>query len=122
MPNTEESTVSTKPFIADLDALLKRVPESFRPVIARYGPALVKMTAEEFAEWLRLLLLGRTWEAWQNLVGKLDDDAMVMAWKNLDEQWAKANTAEAARWNLQRRAAMAVLQVLLTAALAAVGL
>ena len=105
-----------------LDQLLEKVPPELRPVAVRYGPALVAMTAEQFAAWLDLLISGKTYAAWQEVMARLDDQALLAAWADLGGQWDQANAANADRLALQRQAALAVLKILLAAALAMVGL
>lgn len=105
-----------------LSEMLDSVPEPFRPIVERYGPALIKMTGQEFCAWLELLALGRTFEAWQSLVEKLDDPGLVESWRQLTDKWDQANARNAERLALQRQAAIALLRVLLAAALATVGL
>ena len=105
-----------------LDQLLEKVPPELRPVAAKYGPALVAMTAEQFADWLDLLIKGKTYEAWQEVMAKLDDAGLQAEWKDVGTAWDTANAANADRLSLQREAALAVLKVLLGGALAMVGL
>ena len=105
-----------------LDELLARVPEPWRPVAAKYGPAIVKMTADEFAAWIDLLLRGRTYEAWEAVLKGLGNADLLAAWQEVGSKWDEANARNAARLALQREACMAVLKVLLAAALAAAGL
>jgi len=105
-----------------IEELLAQVPDEFRPVAAKYGPALVAMTADEFAAWIDLLIMGRTYAAWQAIMAKLEDADLLAAWRKTADKWDEANAANAARLDLQREAALAVMRVLLTAALALVGL
>ncbi|HUU91633.1 MAG TPA: hypothetical protein VM238_10520 [Phycisphaerae bacterium] len=109
--------------IVTLEDLLAKTPMEFRPVVAQYGPALAAMTAAEFAAWLELLIAGKTWPAWQAVMDKLSDQpAILAAWDSVKDKWAEANEANARARTLAQDAAMAVLKVLLTVALAAVGL
>jgi len=105
-----------------LEGLLEKTPEMFRPVVAKYGPALVEMTAQEFAEWLALLINGKDLAAWRTILGKLSGKGLLDAWRDIDDEWAEANKQKAAQVALQRQAALAVLKVLLAAALSWVGL
>lgn len=106
----------------NLNELVEKTPPQLRPLVVKYGPALLKMTAEEFCAWIEMLVLGRTFEAWKALVEKLDSPGVAVAWKDLAAQWDQANQRNAERLDLQKQAAMAVLKVLLSAALAMVGL
>ena len=106
-----------------LEDLLAKTPDEFKPLVAEYGPALVKMTADEFAAWIKLLIDGKTPAAWAAIMAKLDGGAAVVdTWQSLDTAWAKENDANKARIELQKAAAMAVLKILLGIVLAAVGL
>ena len=105
-----------------LDKMLEQVPEQFRPIVAKYGPALAAMTAEEFCAWVELLILGKPYEAWQNVAEKLGNADLLSAWRAVGEKWDEANRENRAKLKLQRDATMAVLKVLLVAALGAVGL
>ena len=105
-----------------IDQLIAGAPEQVRPIVAEYGPAIIKMTAEEFAAWVKLLLMGKTDEAWANVLSKLDNADLLAAWDRVGEKWDVANARNAARLQLQRDAGFAVLRILLAAALASVGL
>ena len=108
--------------IFTLDGLLAKTPEALRPVVAKYGPALVTMTAEEFCQWLELLLLGQDDKAWRALLKRMPNADLLAAWKEKAKEWAGAADANARRIALQKEATLAVLKVLLTASLAMVGL
>jgi len=105
-----------------LDELLEKTPEQLQPIVQKYGPALAAMTAEEFCQWLELLILGRDDEAWLSLLAKADNAGLLEAWKTTADNWSSANAANAGRMSLQKEATLAVLKVLLTGALAMVGL
>lgn len=105
-----------------IEDLIDKTPAEFRPIVAQYGPALVAMTAVEFAAWLDLLLRGNQFAAWEAVCAKLDAPGLIAGWQGLGEKWDAANAANADRIDLQRSAALAVLKILLAAALAAVGI
>ena len=105
-----------------IDELLAKTPEPLRPIVARYGAALAAMTAEEFCDWLELLILGRDDEAWRQLLEKSDNPGLLAAWKAAAANWGEANEANARRVALQKEATLAVLKVLLASSLAWVGL
>jgi hypothetical protein len=105
-----------------LDELLAKTPEQLRPIVERYGPALAAMTAEEFCDWLELLILGRDDEAWRRLLEKADNPGLLEAWKTAAAGWDEANANNAQRVALQKEATLAVLKVLLACSLAWVGL
>jgi len=105
-----------------LDELVQKVPESWRPVVAEYGPALLKMPAAELWAWVRLVLEGREDQAYRAILARMGNAELLDEWDRLSASWRPANRAEASRLALRRRATQAVLHVLLTAALAMVGL
>jgi hypothetical protein len=105
-----------------LNELIENTPPELRPIVAKYAPALVEMTAEEFCAWLELLVLGRTYEAWESLMARQDNPGLLEAWRKAASEWDDANARNAERVALQRQALLAVLKVLLAAALAGVGL
>ena len=105
-----------------LDELIAKVPEQWRPVAAQYGPALLAMSAEDLWAWIDLLVKGYSDEAYRMLLEKLGSPEVIDEWVTLSADWQTANAANAARVDLQRKAILAILQVLLAAALAMVGL
>ena len=105
-----------------IDDLLAKVPTQFRGVASQYGPALIAMTAQEFSDWLNMLLNGKTREAWAALTAKLDNAGLVAAFQEINANWEAADNTNAANVALQKKAATAVMGVLLTAVLAMVGL
>ena len=106
----------------ELQELLKKIPPELRPVAVQYGPALLEMTADEVWAWIELLIAGNTAEAFQVVIDRLTvTDRLAMMSENI-AGWNTLNAANAARERLQRDAALAVLKVLLTIALAMVGL
>jgi hypothetical protein len=105
-----------------LDGLLAKTPELLKPVVQKYGPSLVAMTAQEFCDWLELMLNGDVDAAWRALLAKMPNENLLQAWKDKNAEWDAANERNAARVALQKEATLAVLKVLLGAALAMVGL
>ena len=105
-----------------LDGLLAKTPDLLKPVVQKYGPALVAMTAQEFCDWLDLMINGETDAAWESLLKKMPNGALLDAWNAKAAEWQAANEKNAARVALQKEATLAVLKVLLAGALAMVGL
>jgi len=103
-----------------LQEMLDKTPTQWKPVVTQYGPALVAMTAQQFADWLNLLVKGNTTEAFAALLttpeATLGADAVNLA------EWKKANDSQSENLAVQRAAAMAVLKILLGVVLAAAGL
>lgn len=118
----DKLTVDTSAGPLSLDKLLENTPEAFRPVVVQYGPALAKMTIDQFWSWVELLIQGKTQDAWDQVYGKMSGQESTDAGSALVSAWKTANSENAARINLVREAATAVLKVLLTVALTAVGL
>ena len=104
-----------------LEELTAKVPEPWRPVVARYGPALLAMSAEELWAWVELLLAGRDDQAYRAVLARMEGADLLAEWDRLAGQWQSANEANARRRDTQARAVTAVLHVLLTAALSMVG-
>jgi len=105
-----------------IDGLLAKTPDLLKPVVQKYGPGLVAMTADEFCAWMDLMINGDDAAAWQALLAKMPNAALLEAWNTKAAEWAAANEKNAARAALQKEATLAVLKVLLGAALAMVGL
>jgi len=105
-----------------LDGLLAKTPEMFKPLVLQYGPALAAMTAQEFCDWLMMLIKGDEGAAWRALLAKMPNAVLLDAWTTKAAEWDAANERNAARVALQKEATLAVLKVLLGAALAMVGL
>ncbi len=105
-----------------IDELIQKVPERFRPVAAMYGPALLTMSVDELWAWIELLIRGDATAAYRAVLSRMEGDDLVGEWDRLGQQWAEANAENAARLAIQRAAVLATLRVLLTVALAMVGL
>jgi hypothetical protein len=103
-----------------LDKLLAATPDMFKPLVLQYGPALVAMTAQEFCDWLTMLIKGDDGAAWRALLAKLPDADLIAEWDKLNVKWDEANAKNADRVALQKSAVLAVLKVLLAAALSMV--
>lgn len=106
----------------NVEELLEKVPENLRPVVAKYGPVLVKMTADELWAWIELIINGKTQEAIDRVMGAADNEELLDVGADLSNRWAAADKANASKLALQKQAALAILQVLLGVALAMVGL
>ena len=105
-----------------LDELKAKLPEPFKPWAETYGPAFLAMTADEVKAWIELLIRGKGIEAYEAVLKKLPATELLSEWDTLKGQWAKANENNAERMSLQKAASVAALKILLTVALAAVGL
>jgi hypothetical protein len=103
-----------------LDGLLAKTPDLLKPIVVKYGPGLVAMTAQEFCDWLDLMLGGDDSAAWAALLKKMPNAALLDAWKAKADEWDLANERNAARVALQKDAVIAVLKVLLAAVMSTV--
>jgi len=101
-----------------IEQLCEQVPEAIRPIVREYGSALLNMTAAEVWGWVRLLLDGRPADAYGDLVKKLGADGLLQEWGRISAAWAAAAQRDADAVALQKRALLAILDALLTAALA----
>lgn len=108
--------------MATLDELQEKLPESMRPWVAEYAPAFIVMTAEEIKAWVELVIRGDVFEAYQAVVAKLENSALLEQWNALDAHWKAANKANAESIELQRTAALGAVKIMLAIALAAIGL
>ena len=106
----------------NLDELLAKVPDPLKPIAKEYGPALLKMTADEIWAWITLLIQGKTDEAYKVVLAKMDSQDLSAEWAKLNAEWATANAENAARINLAQRAALATVQAIFVIVLAMVGL
>jgi len=106
----------------NLQDLIDKTPAEFKPIVAEYGPALIAMSAAEFAAWVDLLIRGNPFAAWEAVCAKLDQPALLAAWQDMGDKWDAGDIGNADRMDLQRSAALGVMKVLLAVALAAVGI
>jgi len=104
-----------------LDKLLAATPDMFKPIVMQYGPGLVAMTAQEFADWLTMLIMGNNGAAWRALLAKLPNADLMAAWDSQNIKWDAADAKNADNIALQKSAVLAVLKVLLGVALAGLG-
>ena len=105
-----------------LDKLLAKTPDLLKPVVQKYGPGLVAMTAQEFCAWLEMMINGDVEAAWAALLATMPNQALLEAWKTKAAEWDAANAKNAARVAIQKEAMVAVLKALLAGSLAWVGL
>jgi hypothetical protein len=104
-----------------LDGLLAKTPDILKPIVVKYGPALVEMTAQEFCDWLQMMLYDDDELAWGLLLTKMRNPALLDAWNTKAAEWDAANEKNAARVALQKEATLFTLKLLLGVALAGLG-
>lgn len=113
----KDSTKSTP-----IGELMERVPEEFRPIVAEYGPAFLAMTKEQVVAWIILVAKGNTDEAYERVLAALPNQDLLAEWRKTNAKWKQENFSEARRQAVIREAGGAILKVLLSIALALVGL
>ena len=104
-----------------IEELLAQVPEELRPVAAKYGPALLKMTADELWAWVEMLIAGDTMRAYRAVCQKHDNTALLAAADGILMEWEDANAENASRIELQKSAITGVLAAALKVAGVALG-
>ena len=95
-----------------LDELKAKLPAEWRPIVEQYGPAFLKMTAEEIWAWIDLAAMGRADAAHAALLGRMDNGELLDEWAVVNTQWRDANSRNAAMVAWQRDALYAILKVL----------
>ncbi len=102
--------------------LTAKLPDALKPWAATYGPAFIAMTGEEVKAWIEMLIRGDVMPAYKAVLAKLPNADALAGLDTLNAEWDAANSKNADRMELQRSAAVAALKVMLTIALALVGL
>lgn len=105
-----------------LDELIGKVPPEWQPVVRKYGRALLRMSADELWDWVETIIRGDEREAYRRLVQRLDNRQFVEEMQATLNSWQDANAENYRRLQLQRSALQAVLRVMLSTAIVAVGL
>jgi len=105
----------------DLETLKSQLGEAYAPWVDEYGPALLKMTADEIKNFILLALKGDVGAAFAIVLEKTTNADLLAAGQSLHVDWTTANVANKQRLALQRRAAEVAVQILLTILLAAIG-
>lgn len=105
-----------------LEELLAKIPPEFKPIATEYGPVFVKWTIEEVNSWIMLIAKGDIVEAYKQVLGGMDNDGLLIEWSKMDASWEAANIDNKKKIELQRSAVLAILKVLLSIAVAMVGL
>lgn len=100
----------------------EQVPEAIRPWLAHYGPALARMSWAQLRDWIELVIAGRDAEAWAAVLERMDDDELPAQWAAMEAEWSAANQRQSQRRALSLEAVRAALRVLLTIAMAMIGL
>jgi len=105
-----------------LEELKAKLPAEIQPWVSQYGPAFIAMTTNEIAAWIDKVAAGDVCTAYKDVLKKLPNSDLMTAWDDLNAEWQTANVANNNRVKLQSEAVAAILRILLTIALASVGL
>jgi hypothetical protein len=105
-----------------LEELKTKIPESLQPWVNQYGPVFVGMTTQEIYNWIELLSKGDIYAAYKDILAKMPNKDLFDEWSKINAQWVTANQNNINSLNVQKEAMAAILKVLLTIALATVGL
>lgn len=105
-----------------IDELKAKLPPELKPWADEYGPALLKMGAQGLKDWIQKLIKGDTLSAYKDVLANMDNAALLAEGRQLDAQWDSLNADNAESLSLQKKALTKLLEILLTIALATVGL
>ena len=106
----------------NLDELRDQMKEEFKPWVDEFGPALLKMTADEIKAFILLAFKGDVGGAFAIVLSRMDNAELLAAGQSLHVEWQAANVANKQKLELQRKAGEVAVTILLTILLAAVGL
>lgn len=105
----------------DLEELKGQLKDEFHPWITEFGPALLKMTAEEVKAFILLAFKGDVIGAFSVILSQMDNAELIAAGQSLHAEWQAANVENKRKLELQRKAAEVAVTILLTILLSAVG-
>lgn len=105
-----------------LEELKAKLPAAMLPWVDKYGPIFIAMSTDELMAWIEKLAVGNSDEAYKAIIAKLPNSDLFSEWEKLNASWQSANEANVAKREVQTQAIAAILRVLLTIALATVGL
>ncbi|HPM84098.1 MAG TPA: hypothetical protein PLF81_25515 [Candidatus Anammoximicrobium sp.] len=105
-----------------IQELKDAVSPAYAAFVDQYGPAVLAMAVSESAAFISLLAAGKESEAYKLVASKMKDAEAVADAQAITESWNAANAGNAASIALQKKAATAVLSVVLSLVLASVGL
>jgi len=105
-----------------LEELIAKTPDDWKPIVREYAPLLLGWTQAEAWAFISDLANHRTDEAWRKLLGDMTPTDLIAEGGDILDAWDALNKKNAANMKTQRAAAMAIMQVLLGASLALVGL
>lgn len=105
-----------------LEELTAKLPAELQPWAGTYGPVVIAWTQKELEDWLNRLILGDIEAAYRQILKGLGNAEFLASGEALFAAWKSANVENKAQMDLQKRAVLALLKVVLSIALAMVGL
>lgn len=105
-----------------LEELIAKLPDQLKPWAGEYGEAFINMSADELKSWMELMVKGDVYAAYKAVLEKMPNAELLNEWTALNASWQSANEANADKLALQRAALTGFLRILLSIALATVGL
>ena len=106
----------------NLEELRDQVEEQFKPWVDEFGPALLKLTADEIMQFVLLALKRDVIAAFAIICSRMDNGELMEAGQSLHVEWQPANAANKRKLELQRKAGEVAVTILLSILLTAVGL
>jgi len=105
-----------------LEELKSRVPEGLQPIVDKYGPAFVAMTAQEIWAWIELSSKGNPYAAHKAILEKMPTADLLLEFASLNAAWVEQNRINNQDIAWQKDVLTAINRALLMIGLAAVGL
>ena len=118
LPQRSQKAVDT--ITVDLQRIKDRLPPALAAYVDEYAPQILALTAEQTKQWLDLARKGDLQGAYQSLIKSMGADELIRQQQRLNDELRQMNYRNYAAINLQRKAAVAFMEVLLGIALAAV--
>ena len=105
-----------------LEDLKLQIPESLKPWAEEYGPALLKMGAEGVKAFIEKLLAGDVDGAYQDVLNNMENNELLDKMLKIRSNWTSLKNKNADDITVQKAAGAALAMILLTIAIATVGL
>ena len=105
-----------------LQELKAKLPDGMQPWVDQYGPVFLAMAADEVKRWIEMVIQGDMEAAYEAVIRAMEQDSAIGNLAALDARWAAKNKANADAVALGKTAFAKMMEILLTIALAMVGL
>jgi hypothetical protein len=105
-----------------LDEIIAKLPPEFKPLAIQYAPIFMQWGQADVLAWIQLIAQGNITEAYGQIVKAGSTADLINQWNALNTEWVSANLTNSQRYAVIREAEAALLRILLTIAVAAVGL